>query len=64
MQWHDWERYSSRQRATMTLGGLAGTITYEGPIGRSLPLLRLGEVTHAGKGTSFGLGQYRIVAVD
>ncbi len=62
LRWQDWARYSSRQQTTMTLGGLLGTITYEGPVGPFLPLLRLGEVTHVGKGTSFGLGRYRIVA--
>lgn len=64
LQWRDWERYSSRQQVRMTLGGLTGTITYEGPLGPFLPLLRLGEFTHVGKGTSFGLGQYRIVAAS
>lgn len=62
LQWRDWERYSSRQRTTMTLGGLTGTIIYEGSLGPFLPILRLGEVTHVGKGTSFGLGHYRLVA--
>jgi hypothetical protein len=59
--WHDWTRYSQRQQETMQLGGLIGRVTFEGPLGPFLPLLRLGEVTHVGKATSFGLGQYRLL---
>jgi hypothetical protein len=61
LAWRDWERYSSRQQTTMTLGGLVGTVTYAGNLAPFLPLLRLGQVIHAGKGTSFGLGRYRLV---
>jgi CRISPR/Cas system endoribonuclease Cas6 (RAMP superfamily) len=45
----------------MQLGGLVGRVAFEGPLGLFVPLLRLGEVTHAGKATSFGLGQYRML---
>ncbi|MCP9450493.1 MAG: CRISPR system precrRNA processing endoribonuclease RAMP protein Cas6 [Nitrospira sp.] len=61
LTWSDWTRYSSRQRTEMELGGVMGTIVFEGPLAPFLPLLRLGEVAHAGKGTSFGLGRYRIL---
>jgi hypothetical protein len=61
LKWHDWRRYSTRQRTTMALGGLVGTVTYVGPLAPFLPLLRVGQVIHAGKGTSFGLGRYRLV---
>lgn len=61
LEWHDWERYSSRQETRMMLGGLKGLITYEGPVLTFLPLLKAGEVLHAGKGTSFGLGKYIIM---
>ncbi|MCS6897773.1 MAG: CRISPR system precrRNA processing endoribonuclease RAMP protein Cas6 [Nitrospira sp.] len=61
LAWADWTRYSSRQRTEMELGGVTGTLLFEGPLAPFLPLLRLGEVTHAGKGTSFGLGRYRIL---
>ncbi|RMH10090.1 MAG: CRISPR system precrRNA processing endoribonuclease RAMP protein Cas6 [Nitrospirae bacterium] len=60
VDWFDWVRYSSRQRATMALGGLLGEVTYEGPLTPFLPLLRIGEICHVGKGTSFGLGCYRL----
>jgi CRISPR-associated endoribonuclease Cas6 len=60
LRWHDWERYSARQQTRMALGGFVGGITFSGPLASWLPLLRLGEVVHVGKGTSFGLGKYRI----
>jgi hypothetical protein len=60
LHWHDWERYSARQDARMTLGGFLGRITFAGPLAQWLPLLRLGEVLHVGKGTAFGLGKYTV----
>jgi len=61
LRWHDWERYSARQRTRMALGGFVGRITFAGDLGPWLPLLTLGEVLHVGKGTAFGLGKYRVV---
>jgi hypothetical protein len=60
LEWYDWERYSSRQQSKMMLGGFIGEITFEGDIGPFMGLLRAGEVIHIGKGTTFGLGRYRI----
>lgn len=60
LNWLDWERYSSRQDTRMKLGGLVGEITYSGNIEPFLPYLKAGEILHIGKGTSFGLGQYRL----
>lgn len=62
LRWQEWTRYSSRQRTTMQLGGVVGTFELDG--GPALdpfwPWLWLGQWTHAGKGTSMGLGAYRI----
>ena len=44
----------------MSLGGVTGTVTYEGDLSDFIQLLRLGEYVHVGKGTSFGLGKYEI----
>jgi hypothetical protein len=44
----------------MKLGGLEGQITYEGDLAPFAPFLRAGHLTHAGKGTSFGLGKYAL----
>jgi len=60
LKWLDWERYSARQQTRMTLGGFVGVVTFEGDLAPFLPLLRLGEIVHVGKGTSFGLGKYRV----
>ncbi|HUK42195.1 MAG TPA: CRISPR system precrRNA processing endoribonuclease RAMP protein Cas6 [Candidatus Acidoferrales bacterium] len=59
LEWYDWERYSTRQQTRMSLGGWLGEITYQGDFSEFLPWIRLGEWTHVGKGTSFGLGRYR-----
>lgn len=61
LRWQDWTRYSSRQKETMQMGGLVGTIELkrEG-LQPFWPLLWLGQWTHAGKGASMGLGRYRI----
>ena len=61
MRWYDWERYSTRQEEWMSLGGVTGTVAYEGDISDFMPFLRLGEYVHVGKGTSFGLGKYEIM---
>lgn len=61
LRWYDWERYSARQDTRMKMGGFTGTITFEGELEPFMPMLRAGEVLHAGKGTSFGLGRYEIV---
>ena len=60
LSWFDWERYSSRQDTTMRLGGFIGSITFEGNLEPFMPFLLLGEYVHIGKGTSFGLGKYKI----
>ncbi|MCS6952953.1 MAG: CRISPR system precrRNA processing endoribonuclease RAMP protein Cas6 [Bryobacterales bacterium] len=61
LAWKDWTRYSSRQRTKMQLGGLTGSfeVSLEGRE-EFWPYLWLGQWTHAGKGTSMGLGRYEI----
>ena len=61
IHWYDWKRYSTRQEEWMSLGGVTGTVLYEGDISDFMLLLRLGEYAHVGKGTSFGLGKYEIL---
>ena len=66
LHWHDWIRYSARQRQEMTLGGLLGTITLRTthiPTAQALwPWLWLGQWLRAGKNATLGLGQYRVLA--
>lgn len=58
IRWDDWSRFSSRQQAWMKFGGLLGRITYSGDLAPFLPWLAIGEWTHMGGKTSFGLGKY------
>lgn len=59
-RWVNWERYSSRQDSKMNLGGVVGTVVYEGDLDEFIPLLRLGELVHVGKGAVFGMGKYEM----
>ena len=52
------QRFSSRQKSRMNLGGLKGTIKITGLDKRSYVYLKIGEVIGAGKQTVFGLGSY------
>jgi len=57
---YQWRRYSSRQDRAIDMDGMVGSATYEGKLGPFLPYLRAGEVLHVGKGTSFGMGKYKM----
>lgn len=57
LSWYDWQRYSFRQEQKMLMGGMAGSVTYEGTIGEYLPLVEFCENVHLGKQTTFGLGK-------
>lgn len=61
ISWYDWERYSFRQSARINMGGLIGSVSFEGCFEEFLPFIALGEYIHIGKGTGFGLGKIRIV---
>ncbi len=58
--WKDWTRYSSRQKSSMQLGGLQGSVRYHGDLSAFLPFFILAEKLHIGKQTSFGLGQITV----
>jgi len=64
LHWQDWTRYSSRQQTEMQMGGLLGDFPLSGDLAPFWPYLWLGQWTHAGKGTSMGLGRYRIEAAS
>lgn len=60
LRWQDWSRYSSRQQREMTLGGVLGAWTLEGPLQTLLPWLELGQWLHVGKNATLGMGAYTI----
>ena len=51
-------RYSGTQDSHMTLRGIAGTVIFNTMPGECLDYLIAGELTHMGKNTSFGFGQF------
>ncbi len=60
LRWQDWERYSARQQRRHPLGGFVGQVTLVGNVAPWLPLLRIGELLHAGSASSFGLGRFSV----
>lgn len=64
LHFQDFNRWSNRQGKKMNLGGLMGHVIYAATAQDFAPLLRLGEILLAGKGTSFGLGRYRLSPVS
>ena len=59
LRWFDWQRYSHRQEKAMLMGGMTGSITYEGKIDEYMPLIDFCSKVHLGKQTAFGLGKIR-----
>jgi CRISPR/Cas system endoribonuclease Cas6 (RAMP superfamily) len=60
-RWTDIQRYSSKQKTAMQLGGITGRIAYRGDdLTSFLPLFKYCETTHLGKQTTFGLGRIRV----
>ena len=57
LQWLDWKRYSLRQDKKMFMGGLIGSISYEGDFSCFLSMMAMAEKVHIGKNTAFGLGK-------
>lgn len=60
LRWRDWQRYSSRQRQGMRLGGVTGHWLLKAVPQELQSCVYLGQWLHAGKETVFGLGRYRI----
>lgn len=60
LQWVDMTRYSNHQKTEMLFGGIVGQATFTGTIAPWIPLLQFGMLTHVGKRTTFGFGQYTV----
>ena len=63
LRWRHWERWSSRQKTTMTLNGLVGTVILDNVPTEFHAFLHVGQWTHLGKNATFGLGRYILEAV-
>jgi hypothetical protein len=64
LHWHEQDRFSTRQRQRIEMGGVLGRVVFEAPDADSwgpyLPLLAAGEWVHVGKGTVMGLGAFHV----
>lgn len=58
--WVSFRRYSSFRKRSEALEGIVGRVEYAGPMERFLPLLKMSQLTHAGRRAVFGLGRYRV----
>ncbi len=59
--WLELERYSSRQRTKMKLGGVVGTIIVEGEFSKQeQSLIEFASLFNLGKNTGFGLGNINL----
>jgi|Deesub1362A_J573_1020465.scaffolds.fasta_scaffold01573_9 CRISPR-associated endoribonuclease Cas6 len=60
LYWSEFAHFSPRIRERIKLGGLLGDITFKGKLDKWYPILKLGEILHLGKATSFGFGKYTV----
>lgn len=63
-RWQEQQRYSTRQKEKMKMGGLVGVFDIKGNLSPYMDFLRLGQYIHNGKGTVFGLGKYSLKEVE
>lgn len=60
-RWIEMDRYSSRQKRQMPMGGLMGQITFDGDLRPFLPWLVWGSIAHVGKYATMGNGWYELM---
>lgn len=60
LRWREWERFSNRQKQSMSAGGVTGHIELRGNIELFLPFLKIASYIHVGKMTSFGNGKIKV----
>jgi hypothetical protein len=60
LRWQDWTRFCTGRQTLAQLGGIVGSVVYQGELEPFLPVLRAGEWIHVGKVTSFGFGRYSL----
>lgn len=64
LRWHAWERYSNRQKQRMPLGGMVGSVVYEGKLSEYISLMEFCSKVHLGKNTTFGLGKLGLTVLS
>jgi hypothetical protein len=61
LTWKEWTRFSSRQKSSMKMGGLIGSVSIDSrELGPFWEYLWWGQWTCTGKGTTMGMGEYRL----
>lgn len=61
LHWHHWQRYSSRQKTTISMSGIMGSIELAAAdLQPFWQMLVLGQYVHVGKVTVMGLGRYHL----
>lgn len=58
----DWTRYSKKDKHLLPFGGVSGQLSLHGELANTLPILAIGEQLQIGGKTTFGLGQYQLLA--
>jgi len=62
LYYENWERYSHKGKQQLPFGGLKGQTSFYGDIARAIPWLQVGQYLHVGGKTTFGLGQFSVIA--
>ena len=63
LKWYSFDRYSNRQKTHMKLSGFIGDLSFEKVPLEYLWIIKLGELIHIGKNTTFGHGKYKIQSI-
>ena len=58
-----WKRYSNRQEKSINFSGFIGELELEGDLTPYMPLLKIGEIIHVGRGTVYGMGKYQMINI-
>ena len=65
LNWEDWRHPAMQNKnPNVRLGGYLGDLMYKGSISDFWPILKIGELIHIGKNTSFGLGRILVELID
>jgi hypothetical protein len=63
LMWRSVDRYSNRQKSHMKISGFIGEVLFEDVPLEFLWIIKLGELIHVGKNTTFGNGKYIIKSI-